>query len=130
MQYGWALEILYILTIWLAKAALLFQLIRTFARFKSGPGYWTCHCFIWFNLAFYFSMLLAIVFECRPIWKIENAPHHGYCCHLKRLLVAFSAINVLSDLLILLLSTWATWQLQMSAKKKAGVMGIFTVGLL
>lgn len=133
MQYSWALELLYTPAIWLAKASLLFQLVRIFTPMKSGPVYLACHTLIWGNLAFYISIFFSIIFECRPIWEVWN-PSLGldtrHCINRNMLLVVSSAVNVFSDLLNLLLPIWATWHLQMAPKRKAGVIAIFTTGLL
>lgn len=130
IQYAWALETLYPPAIWFAKTSLLLQLIRIFAPEKSGGVYWACHILIWGNLAFYVSTFLAVLFECYPMWEAWNASSDGYCVDRSMLLVASSAVNMLSDLLNLLLPVWATWHSQTTPKGKAGVVAIFATGSL
>lgn len=101
---------------------------------KSGPVYLACHTLIWGNLAFYISIFFSIIFECHPIWEVWN-PFLGldtshYCINRNMLLVVSSAVNVFSDIFNLLLPIWATWHLQMAPKRKAGIIAIFTTGLL
>lgn len=129
-QYAWALELLYTPAIWLAKASLLFQLIRIFAPMKSGPVYLACHTLIWGNLAFYISIFFSILFECHPIWEVWNPSYEGHCIDRNMVLVVSSAVNIVSDLLNLLLPFWATWHLQMAPKRKAGIVAVFATGLL
>ena len=133
MQYGQALELLYTPAIWLAKASLLFQLIRIFTPMKSGPVYLACHILIWGNFAFYVAVFFSIVFDAHPDWELWNPslgedPSHRIDRHL--LVLVSSAVNVFSDLLNLLLPIWATWHLQMAPKRRAGIIAIFTTGLL
>ena len=130
MQYAWALEILYTQAIWLAKASLLFQLIRIFTPMKSGALYWAFHTLIWGNLAFYSSIFFSLIFECHPIREVWNPSYEGHCINRNMLLVVSSAVNILSDLLNLLLPIWATWHLQMAPKRKAGIIAIFATGIL
>ncbi|CAD6592815.1 MAG: hypothetical protein ASARMPRED_006731 [Alectoria sarmentosa] len=129
-QYSWALEILYIPAVWLAKASLLFQLIRIFTPVKSGPVYWACHTLIWGNLAFYVSVFFSVIFECHPVWEVWNPSYGDHCINRNVVLVASSAVNIFSDLLNLLLPMWATWHLQMAPKRKAGIIAIFATALL
>ena len=130
MQFTWALEILYIPAIRLAKSSLLFQLIHIFTPMKSGIVYWACHALIWGNLVFYVSILFTIIFECHPIDEVWNLFYEGHCINRNTVLVATGAVNVFSDLLNLLLPVWATWHLQMAPKRKAGIIAVFTTGLL
>lgn len=131
LQYAWALEIVYIPAIWLAKSALLFQLINIFTPMKSGPVYWACHILIWGNLVFYIAILFTIVFECYPIHYVWDFLHYeGHCIDRNVVLVATGAVNVFSDLLNILLPAWATWHLQMAPKRKAGIIAIFATGIL
>ena len=130
IQYSWAIEILYIPAVWLAKASLLFQLIRIFTPMKSGPVYWACHTLIWGNLAFYVSIVFSVIFECHPVWEVWNPSYGDHCIDRNIVLVASSAVNILSDLLNLLLPIWATWHLQMARKRKAGIIAIFATALL
>lgn len=132
-QYTWALAIVYPPAIWLAKASLLFQLIGIFTPMKSGYVYWVCHTLIWVNLVFYVSVFFSTVFACRPIsegWSLWKPSDKRHCINSIGLLVASSAVNILSDLLILLLPIWATWHLQLAPKRKAGIIAIFATGLL
>ena len=130
LQYSWALELLYTPTIWLAKTALLFQLICIFTPMKSGPVYWACHSLIWGNLAFYTAILFSLIFECHPISEVWNPLYGNHCINRNASLIASGAVNVFSDLLNLLLPIWATWHLQMGPRRKAGIIAIFAIGLM
>jgi len=129
-QFAWALEILYTPAIWLAKASLLFQLIRIFTPMKSGLVYWACHALIWGNLAFYVSILFTLIFECHPIKAVWAQFYGNQCINRNMVLLVSGAVNVFSDFLNILLPIWATWHLQMAPKRKAGIIAVFATGLL
>ena len=121
---------LYTPAIWLAKAALLFQLIRIFTPAKSGPVYWACQTLIWGNLMFYVATFLTILLECHPIKEAWNPRAAGSCIDRNMILIVSGAVNAFVDLLNLLLPVWAIWQLQMAPRRKIGITAIFATGLL
>ena len=121
---------LYTPAIWLAKAALLFQLIRIFTPAKSGPVYWACQTLIWGNLMFYVATFLTILLECHPIKEAWNPRAAGSCVDRNMILIVSGAVNAFVDLLNLLLPVWAIWQLQMAPRRKIGITAIFATGLL
>lgn len=98
---------------------------------KSGPMYWLGHALIWVNLALYTAILFTLIFECSPIEKVWNPLYEGgHCINRNTALIVSGAVNVLSDLLNLLLPLWATWHLQMTWKRKAGISAVFATGLM
>lgn len=100
---------------------------------KSGVVYWACHTLIWGNLAFYIAADFSVIFECHPIDEVWNPATFiitNKCINRNAVVVATSALNVFSDLLILLLPIWATLHLQMKAKRKIGIVAVFTTGIL
>ena len=116
--------------IWLAKASLIFQLIRIFTPMKSGAVYWACHALIWANLAVYIAGTFTILFECRPIYATWNPSLGSDCIKRNLVLVISAAVNVFSDLLNILLPIWAIWHLQMAQGRKIGLTAVFATGLL
>ena len=54
----------------------------------------------------------------------------GHCINAQGLLLAISAINVLSDLLALILPIAAIWHLQMDVKRKIGSTLVFAIGVM
>ena len=129
-QYSWTLELIYFPPIWLAKAALLFQLIRIFTPMKSGAVYYACHILIWGNLAFYTASSFVVLFECHPIKEVWNISFGHHCLNRNLNPIISSAVNVGSDLLSLLLPIWAIWRLQMTPDRKLGLSAIFAIGIL
>jgi hypothetical protein len=122
---------MYCIITWLAKAALLLQMQRTFSPNRTGPVYMSCQILIWSNLAFYTGSFFALVFECVPQERIWNPLiKTGHCIKTGDLLIAMGIINVVSDLMILILPMWAIFHLRMSTKLKIGVYAIFATGVL
>lgn len=122
---------MYCILTFLAKAALLLQMQRTFSPTRSGAVYIACQVLIYANLAFYLSSFIALVFECVPQERIWN-PHikTGRCIEIGALLIAMGVINVISDFMIIILPIWAISHLRMSMKMKLGVGTIFATGIL
>jgi hypothetical protein len=130
-QISWAIELLYCIITWLAKAALIFQLQRTFSPSRTGAVFIVCQVLLWSNLAFYFSSFMALVVECVPQQRIwDPLITTGHCIKTGDLLIAMGVINVVSDLLILIMPIWAILHLRISTKLKIGVSAIFGTGLL
>ena len=121
---------LYSPCIWLAKASLIFQLIRIFTPMKSGAVYWACHALIWANLAVYIAVTFTVLFECHPIDATWNPFLASDCISRNVILVISAAVNVFSDLLNFLLPIWAIWHLQMAPERKLGLSAVFATGLL
>ena len=130
-QISWAIELMYCIITWLAKASLLLQMQRTFSPTRSGAVYIACQFLIYANLAFYMGSFIALVVECVPQERIWNPLiTTGHCIKTGDLLIAMGVINVVSDVMILILPIWAIFHLSMSTKLKLGISAIFATGLL
>lgn len=106
-------------------------MMHIFAPTRRGIIYRSIHGLIWGNLIFYCSAWLATLLECIPTAKIwEPERKDGRCININVAYTATGAINVVSDLLILLLPMLAIWRLQMAAKRKLGIAAVFATGLL
>ena len=82
-------------------------------------------------MAFYFSIFLATLFECRPLRAVLSlAAYRGHCNSGSVLPVVSSAINMVLDLVNFFFPIWAAWFLQMIPQNKIGIIAIFTTGLL
>ena len=105
--------------------------MHIFTPTKTGLVFWAVHALIWGNLVFYVSVWLTTIFECVPQAKIWNPEKgDGHCINVNVAYAATGAVNVVSDLLILLLPMLAIWRLQMAPKRKLGVSAVFATGLM
>lgn len=83
---------------------------------------------IWANLFFYGGWMLSFILACIPREKIWNPEIPGRCIDNDAALIASSAINILSDVTILLLPLAAIRHLQVTQKSKLKAAAIFAVG--
>ena len=79
---------------------------------------------------FYSVTLFVKVWECVPRARIWDKSIQGSCLDIPKILDISGSFNTVSDILILLIPVKAVWQLQMKKKKKAGIIAVFTVGLM
>ena len=79
---------------------------------------------------FYISTTFVKIWECTPRRKIWDKSIQGKCVNVAGVLDASSFFNTVSDVFILLVPVKAISDLQMKKKRKAGVLAIFTVGLM
>ena len=79
---------------------------------------------------FYISTTFLKIWECIPRARIWDKSVQGRCVNVASVLDVSGFFNTVSDVLILLVPVKAVVNLQMKKKKKAGVLAIFTVGLM
>ncbi|KAF2705761.1 hypothetical protein K504DRAFT_505498 [Pleomassaria siparia CBS 279.74] len=109
-----------------AKLALLLQIQRIFSVNKA-----TLHI-AWFlmviNTVCYTMFFFMFVFACTPRDKIWNPSLPGHCLNQAPILISSSALNLLSDVAILVLPLVTITTLQMPTRRKLSVGAIFATG--
>ena len=117
--------------LWLAKLAVLLQLLHIFvpSRRSSAFMFWMCHGLIWTILAFYTSALLFDIFRCTPINNAWEAPEKN-CIQGELAWTVSAAFNTVSDIIILFLPMRAIWCLRLESRRKVGVAAIFATGIM
>ena len=130
-QLGYINSLIYAPMLWLAKFAVLLQLLHIFApsRKTSKFMFWTGHSLIWTNLAFYISAFFVDLFRCAPIknaWKVPQVD----CMRGEVLWTVSAAFNAISDVLILFLPLRAIWELHLAPRRKIGVSAVFATGIM
>lgn len=83
-----------------------------------------------FILLFNISGILAAFLICRPYAKNYYTTMAGSCGSTKVFYIWISALNLLTDLIILLLPLPFVYKLQLPLRKRLGLAGMFSVGLL
>lgn len=124
----YASEPIYRMTLVFAKLAILLQLLRIFAPWKSGKTYYAINALIWFNILSHGAFILVSLFQCTPVRKAWNPKIQGHCIDIRKVFISTAVINVFSDFAILLLPLYSIWQLQMPVKRKFGVSVVFSLG--
>ncbi|GAW21830.1 hypothetical protein ANO14919_113550 [Xylariales sp. No.14919] len=113
-----------------AKYTVLPQIESIFYKHQQSKGRSRLiSALIWANLFFYLAIFFAFVFACVPRSKITNPTLPGRCISTNASILATSAINVVSDISILIIPTVAVWNLQLTPRKKFGVSVVFAVGI-
>ena len=126
----YASEPLYRMTLVFAKLAILLQLLDIFVPGRRGAIYHAIEVLIWFNVLSHSASILAALFQCVPVRKAWNPATQGKCIDVRTLLISTAVINVFSDFSVLLAPLFSIWQLQMPVKRKVGVSGVFSLGLI
>ncbi|KAI0024879.1 hypothetical protein F4780DRAFT_794026 [Xylariomycetidae sp. FL0641] len=113
------------------KAAILRDWVRVFVprRTPRNGFFWACYGVLGVNVAYYATSIVLSACQCRPHALIWDKTLAGRCIDAKAILVASAAVNLASDLAILLLPQRVIWGLHMSRRKKISVSLVFAVGL-
>lgn len=122
---------MYCLTMFSLKYVLLHQIKSIFfAHDKKSPS----HLIIWIlivaNLLLYVALGLAFVFACSPREKIYHPAIEGRCISATVCMTAAAALNVASDISILVIPLFGIAKLQMPLKKKLITSSVFGIGIL
>lgn len=122
---------MYCLTMFPLKYVLLHQIKSIFfAHDKKSPF----HLIIWIlivaNLLLYVALGLAFVFACSPREKIYHPAIEGRCISATVCMTAAAALNVASDISILVIPLFGIAKLQMPLKKKLITSSVFGIGIL
>ncbi|KAH8194554.1 hypothetical protein TruAng_011276 [Truncatella angustata] len=85
---------------------------------------------IWLNLLLYAALGLAFVFACTPREKIYHPMIEGRCISAAMAMSAGGALNIASDLSVLVIPLFGISKLQTPLKKKLLAGSVFAVGIL
>ncbi|KAI0465690.1 hypothetical protein F4859DRAFT_527824 [Xylaria cf. heliscus] len=122
---------LYSVHILVSKTAILLEWLHIFVPDGTrNTFFWACHILLWVNVLFYFSIIIVANLICFPFALIWDKTLEGTCIDGKVIEVASAALNLTSDIIILVLPQRVIWNLQMKKKKKIGVSIIFAIGIL
>jgi len=118
---------MYIITSGLVKLSILALYLNIFTVSKR----FTLFC--WLNIGLTIGIVIPFVtvaiFQCRPISNtFDIAPKGGYCLNLNAATWSHSALNVFTDVVIVVMPMMEVMALQMSWRKKLGVCFVFLLG--
>ena len=105
-------------------------MLRIFHGIKKDSVYWAILIVIWSNFVFYLTITFCLIVVCIPRAKLTNPELSGTCINNYASMLATSAINVASDISILLLPVFAVWKLKIALKRKMIISAVFGMGLL
>ncbi|SPJ72475.1 related to integral membrane protein [Fusarium torulosum] len=119
---------IYVLCGSFAKLALLIFYLRLSPQRWFKWAVWTAIAIICIYTVVLFCLVL---FACKPMamnWDITVTD--GICINQTKTYIATAAVNIISDVFLFVLPLPMVFQLQLPAKQKIGLMGIFTIGSL
>ncbi|KAF2642710.1 hypothetical protein P280DRAFT_356722, partial [Massarina eburnea CBS 473.64] len=128
-RYVYWSQITYPIPMFFAKLALLLQIKRIFASADRNFFWWSSWGLVVANALVYLVTLIVFGLACRPREKFWNPALPGKCLDTGKALLATSAVNLVSDVTILVLPIVGVWNLNLDLKKKIGVALIFATGL-
>ena len=127
IQIFFAAEFFYVLTILFAKFAVLLLYCSLFP----GKRFELCAKIIaTVVLAWATACILVAIFSCKPVqgfWNLD-VKMHSACIDSTKFYIGNAIPNIVTDVAILLLPMRKIWNLQMSAKRKVAVSGMFLMG--
>lgn len=130
IQYFWVSEITYFCIVGFIKVAFLLFFLQIFPNRRFRRLVWTL---VGINLAALVAFGLCATFVCTPIsyaWNQWDGEHEGKCISNNALAFAHAGWSITVDFVTLALPVTQIWNLQLSMKKKAGVLLMFSVGAL
>lgn len=122
-----AYQILYGTAQSLAKFSYLFFYLRIFIN----KGFiFAVEIMIGIVIAWWTANVLQVFLICRPFNMNWNVNVEGVCGDRPAAYTAFGAINLITDVAILLLPIPTVWKLKMPVSSKVGICAIFAIGLV
>jgi len=126
---AFALEFTYCFLVLFVKLSILLLYRRIFTMLNKifQIGWWILMCgsIAWFLL----TLIIAFV-QCRPLSSNWTTNPNDACDHPYSLAILSGILNVINDFFILLLPAPVIWNLQVPAKQRFAVLGIFALGSL
>jgi len=122
-------EILYMPMIFITKLSILLQYIAIFIPNHKRKSYYIIQALIWLNLSFFTALMFVEIFECVPREKIWDPTVPGHCVNIQLSFIVTAAINIVSDVSILVLPMLWVWKLQMETKQKLKLFVVFGTGV-
>ncbi|KAI0402970.1 hypothetical protein F4802DRAFT_326249 [Xylaria palmicola] len=133
-QFSWIIYLgvnFYGATLLSLKPAVLLEWSRIFVPHGTRDAFWwICHILLVVNVLFYTSIKIASNLSCQPHNKIWDKTVQGTCLSDGIIWTAYSCLNFVSDIIILILPQRVILRLKLSRAKKIGVSIVFSFGLL
>ncbi|CAI6337607.1 unnamed protein product [Periconia digitata] len=128
LLYFWFGQMAYVLLIGLIKISVL----RFFLHIFPNRGFrWIVWICIVFTVAFSLAFAFLASFGCAPVsfaWTQWDGIHEGKCMNVNMFAYIHAGVGIALDLFSLALPVTQIWNLQLSMRKKIGVLMMFGVG--
>ncbi|KAI5252052.1 hypothetical protein E4T42_03755 [Aureobasidium subglaciale] len=124
---GWVVcAVMYSITMLFSKLSILLLYRRLFPISNFAKRWWAV---VAFTVAYSLGGVFASLFQCRPMesaWSLTTSP--DYCISTEKFYTANAALNVVSDIMILILPIPIVWGLNTDVRKKVILTGLFSMG--
>jgi hypothetical protein len=133
-QYFLVFTIFYTILIMLTKISVLQLYLRIWT--ESAVSIWfrrTCWLLIAVHLVTILAFVFSEIFICAPVaysWHSWDGLHVGRCANRAAQLYSLGAINICYDVIVFVLPLHNFLKLNISWRRKTGVLTIFMVGML
>ncbi|KAK0663838.1 hypothetical protein DIS24_g1009 [Lasiodiplodia hormozganensis] len=126
LQWLWVSTWVYVISLGLSKLSILAQYLRIFVTVRTVRAIWACIIFV---IAYTLQSLIVGIFSCNPPRKFwDPTLQEGSCINYTLYYYVAAALNILTDLAIILVPVPALRHLNVSRTKRIGVMLLFSVG--
>ncbi|KUI74132.1 hypothetical protein VM1G_09678 [Cytospora mali] len=127
-KYNYATQLLYNPILALVKNGMLLFFLRVGGTINILRRF--IIALIVLNTTMMVAIFVADMLQCIPVKKTFHPEIEGTCIQTIHFFVATSALTILTDILVMIIPTWITWNLQMKLKKKLAVIFLLSMGLL
>ena len=83
-----------------------------------------------FVICWYISIQITAIVQCLPIHYYWHRTGQGHCIEHNKFYIALAALNLMTDVLILVVPIPLVWRLNTSRTKKIGLSVVFSLGAL
>lgn len=133
-QQFYVFTILYTALVMITRISILQLYLRIWR--EAAVGIWfrrTCWALIWIHVVTLSAYCLSFVFQCTPVsyaWTFWSGLIKGTCVNRQGQIYSLGAINICYDVVVFVLPLHNFLKLNISWRRKTGVLTIFMVGLL
>ncbi|KAF2651292.1 hypothetical protein K491DRAFT_682314 [Lophiostoma macrostomum CBS 122681] len=126
-----ATAILYGDIIMLLKVGILLEWMRIFVPpGVRNPFFWICCVMICAHISFYVAIMIVEIFSCKPRERNWNRYLEGTCVDEYAVYISSNALNITSDVIILVLPHMVIWKLQIPMQRRIGISLVFAMGVV
>lgn len=127
-KYGKVTLLLYLAGIACIKCSVLMAYIRLFGVYTWFR--WACYGFIVICIGYSLGLGIALIFQCQPISAGWHYFEPGKCVSLIRMNNVNGALNIFTDLAVVVLPMPLIWKMQLRFAKFLVLLAVFGSGLL
>lgn len=121
-------DVLYLFAIMFLKISIL---LLYFRLFKVKPAFrYAGFSLMALVIGYCMSLLLAILFGCRPLARTWNSSIRGTCIEITAVDITIGGFNIFTDFALLLMPLPIVLKLQLPPRKMIGLLAIFATGTL